>query len=340
MKRYQVVSAAGLPDSLEQQDFDPPPLKSHQVRIAVKACSLNYRDIMVTQGGYPRNDTRPVTALSDGAGEIIELGSDVARWQVGDRVMVNFLRDWIAGPVDETALRSGLGGGIDGMLAETVAMDADALVRIPKHLDYRQACTLPCAAVTAYHALATAGTTAGDVVLLLGTGGVSIFALQLSKALGARAIITSSSDQKLRQAQQLGADDTINYRTHPQWQDEVRRLTDGSGVDHVIEVGGTGTLTRSMQATRVGGTVSLIGVLGQGEPDMTHAMMNAQTVRGIYVGSVELFERMNRILELHQIEPIIDKVFSFSEAHAAYQYLRSQQHVGKIVIDVAPGKNS
>lgn len=335
MKRYQVVSTAGLPDSLVQQDFDPPPLKSHQVRIAVKACSLNYRDIIVAKGGYPRNDTRPITALSDGAGEIIELGSDVDRWQLGDRVMVNFLRDWIAGPVSETALRSGLGGGIDGMLAETVAMDAAALVRIPAHLDYRQACTLPCAAVTAYNALAAAGTTAGDVVLMLGTGGVSIFALQLSKALGARTIITSSSDRKLQQAIELGADDTVNYQTHPEWQKEVRQLTGGSGVDHVIEVGGTATLGRSMQATRVGGTVSLIGVLGQGEPNMTHALMNAQTVRGIYVGSVELFERMNRIIELHKIQPVIDEVFPFSETHAAYQYLSSQQHVGKVVIDVA-----
>ncbi|MFG0262045.1 MAG: NAD(P)-dependent alcohol dehydrogenase, partial [Novipirellula sp. JB048] len=222
-----------------------------------------------------------------------------------------------------------------GMLAETVAMEADALVRIPEHLDYRQASTLPCAAVTAYHALAAAGTTAGDVVLMLGTGGVSIFALQLSKALGARTIITSSSDEKLQQAKQLGADDTVNYKTHPEWQDEVRRLTGGSGVDHVVEVGGTGTLGRSLQATRVGGTVSLIGVLGQGAPDMTHALMNAQTVRGIYVGSVELFERMNRVLELHKIEPVIDKVFPFSDVHAAYQYLGSQQHVGKVVIDVA-----
>lgn len=334
MKRYQVVSAAGLPDSLVQQDFDPPPLSSHQVRIAVKACSLNYRDILVAKGGYPRNDTRPVTALSDGAGEIIELGSDVDGWRTGDRVVVNFLRDWIAGPVSETGLRSGLGGGIDGMLAESVAMDAAALVRIPKHLDYRQACTLPCAAVTAYNALSAAGTTAGDVVLMLGTGGVSIFALQLSKALGARTIITSSSDKKLQQAKELGADDTVNYRTHPEWQNEVRQLTGGCGVDHVIEVGGTATLGRSLQATRVGGTVSLIGVLGQGEPNMTHALMNAQTVRGIYVGSVELFERMNRIIELHRIEPVIDKVFPFSETHAAYRYLSSQQHVGKVVIDV------
>ncbi len=334
MKRYQIVSAAGLPESLVLQDFDPPPLKSHQVRIAVRACSLNYRDFMITKGGYPRNDTRPITPLSDGAGELIEIGSEVEHWQIGDRVMVNFLRDWISGPVDETALRSGLGGGIDGMLAETVAIDAAALVRIPGHLDYRQACTLPCAAVTAYNALAAAGTTAGDVVLMLGTGGVSIFALQLSKALGARTIITSSSDKKLHQAKQLGADDTVNYRTHPEWQDEVRGLTNNRGVDHVIEVGGTATLGRSLQATRVGGTVSLIGVLGKGEPNMTQALMNAQTVRGIYVGSVELFQRMNRILELHKIQPVIDKVFPFGEAHAAYEYLQSQQHVGKVVIEV------
>jgi len=290
---------------------------------------------MIVKGGYPRNDTRPVVPLSDGAGKIVELGSQVDGWQVGDRVMVNFLRDWISGPVSEKALRSGLGGGIDGMLAESVAMDSSALVRIPEHLDYRQASTLPCAAVTAYHAISSAATTAGDVVLLLGTGGVSIFGLQLSKALGARTIITSSSDEKSAKARELGADDTINYRTHSEWQDEVRRLTDGIGADHVLEVGGTGTLGRSMRSTRVGGTVSLIGVLGQGEPNMTYALMNAQTVRGIYVGSVEIFERMNRVIDLHKIQPVVDQVFPFADAHAAFEYLGSQQHVGKVVIDVA-----
>ena len=335
MKRYQVVSDAGLPDSLELQEFEPRPLKSHEVRIAVKACSLNYRDTMIVKGGYPRNDTRPIVPLSDGAGEIIELGCDVQRWQIGDRVMVNFMRDWIAGAVSETALRSGLGGGIDGMLAETVAMDSAAVVRIPQHLDYRQASTLPCAGVTAYNALVSAGTTAGDTVLLLGTGGVSIFGLQLSRALGARTIITSSSDDKLEKAKQLGADETVNYRTHPEWQDEVRRLTSGIGVDHVIEVGGTGTLGRSMKSTRVGGTISLIGVLGQGEPNMTNALMNSQTVRGIYVGSVELFERMNRVIDQHKIEPVIDKVFAFEETQAAFAHLSSQKHMGKVVIDVA-----
>lgn len=335
MKRYQIISDAGLPDSLVMESCQPRPLKPHEVRIAVKACSLNYRDLLIARGGYPRNDTRPVVPLSDGAGEIVELGSEVQGWQIGDRVMANFMRDWIAGPVTESGLCSGLGGGIDGMLAETVAIDAKALVRIPSHLDYCQASTLPCAAVTAYNALVAAGTTAGDTVLLLGTGGVSIFGLQLSKALGARTIITSSSDDKLARAKSLGADATVNYVQHHDWQDEVRRLTGGRGVDHVIEVGGTGTLGRSMRATRVGGTISLIGVLGQGEPNMTYALMNAQTVRGIYVGSVELFERMNRLLEYHQIAPVIDRVFPFTEAQTAYAHLESQQHLGKVVIQVA-----
>jgi NADPH:quinone reductase-like Zn-dependent oxidoreductase len=335
MKRYRVISDAGLPDSLQLQDFDPPALKPHEVRIAVKACSLNFRDTMIAKGGYTRNKTRPVVPLSDGAGEIVECGAEVHGWRQGDRVMVNFLRDWIAGPVSDAALRSGLGGGIDGMLAQTVAIDAAALVRIPDHLNYQQASTLPCAAVTAYNALSAAGTTAGDNVLLLGTGGVSIFGLQICKALGARTIITSSSDDKLAKARQIGADEMVNYRTHPEWQDEVRRLTNGDGVDHVIEVGGTGTLGRSMKATRVGGTISLIGVLGQGEPNMTNALMNAQTIRGIYVGSVEMFSKLNRLIEYHKVEPVIDKVFPFDQAHAAYEYLTSQNHVGKVVIEVA-----
>ena len=335
MKRYRVISDAGLPDALALQDFDPAPLKATEVRIAVKACSLNFRDTMILAGGYGRNNTCPVVPLSDGAGEIIEVGSEVERWQVGDRVMANFLRDWIAGPVNETALRSGLGGGLDGMLSETVALDQAALVRIPSHLDYCEASTLPCAAVTAYHALHAAGTTSGETVLLLGTGGVSIFGLQLSKALGARTIITSSSDEKLAKASGLGADDVINYKQIPDWHKEVRRLTAGVGVDHVIEVGGTGTLEKSMKSTRVGGTISLIGVLEQGAPNMTNALMNSQTVRGIYVGSVELFERMNRIIDFHQIHPVIDKVFPFQDAVAAYEYLLSQGHVGKVVIELA-----
>lgn len=334
MKRYKIVSGAGVPDALQVETFEEPILGAGQVRIAVRACSLNYRDLMVAGGGYPRNDQCPVVPLSDGAGEIVQLGDQVDGWKRGDRVMVNFLRDWPAGPVTEAALRSGLGGGVDGMLSQSVIAPVHSLVPIPDHLSFQEASTLPCAAVTAYNALTAAGTTAGDTVLMLGTGGVSIFALQLCRAMGARTIITSSSDEKLARANQLGADSSVNYKTHPDWHQQVLEWTGGVGVDHVIETGGTGTLGRSMQATRVGGTISLIGVLQQGEPNLTGAIMNAQTVRGIYVGSTEMFNKMNRLITHHKLRPVIDKVFPFDQTDQAYGYLQSQQHLGKVVIDL------
>ncbi|MEM6562430.1 MAG: NAD(P)-dependent alcohol dehydrogenase [Planctomycetota bacterium] len=332
MHAYQIQSDAGIPDAIVRTELPDPTPGPGDVAIAVKACSLNYRDTIVAAGGYPRNDTRPVIALSDCAGEIVEVGSDVQGWSVGDRVSPSFLRDHPGGKTTEAHLNTGLGGSVDGVLAERIVMPAHALVRVPDHLDFEQAATLPCAALTAWNALTSADTTAGQTVLLLGTGGVSIFGLQLAHAMGCRTIITSSSDAKLEQAKSLGADVTINYANDPEWHKQVRAATDGVGVDNVLEVGGNGTLERSIKATAVGGTISLIGLLSDGQPNILPALLNAQTIRGIYVGSVEQFRAMNRCLTQHKITPVIDRTFPFDQTHDAYQYFASQKHVGKVVI--------
>ncbi len=334
MRAYQIVSTDGFED-LRRIERPQPEAGPGQVVVRVRACSLNYRDTIIVRGGYPRNDTRPVVPLSDGAGDIVAVGAGAGRWKTGDRVCVNFLRDWTAGAITEPVMHTCLGGSIDGMLSEYVAMPAHALVRIPSHLSYEEAATLPCAAVTAWNALTGAGTKAGDDVLLLGTGGVSIFGLQLAKAMGARVLITTSSDDKGARAKQLGADIVINYRTRPEWHEAVREATGGRGADHVLEVGGLGTLQRSLMAVRVGGTISLIGLLTQAEPpSILSTLLNAQTIRGIYVGSVEMFEAMNRVIELQRLRPVIDRTFPFDQAPEAYRHLAQQVHVGKVVIAI------
>ena len=334
MRAYRVVSDAGLPDALDQTDLPDPSPGPGEVAIRVRAASLNFRDLVITQGGYPRNDTRPVIPLSDGAGAVTAVGEGVTKWKTGDRVMPNFMRDFLAGDPDEAALASGLGGGVDGVLADTVVLPERSLVATPEHLSDEQAATLPCAALTAFNAIDSAPTSAGDTVLLLGTGGVSIFALQLAKARGATVIITSSSDEKLDKAKTLGADHTINYETHPEWHQQVRRITAGRGVDHVVEVGGPGTFERSLQSIRPSGTISMIGLLSKGQPNVIPILLQAALIRGIYVGSVALFEKMNRTIAAHRIEPVIDRVFGFDEVPAAYEHLASQKHVGKVVVRV------
>ena len=334
MLTYRVVSDQG-PTALEREDVPAPQPGPNEVVVDLKAASLNYRDLIVTRGGYLRNDRRPVVPLSDGAGVIAAVGSDVHHWAAGDRVAANFMADWISGPVTETALNSSLGGGRDGVLAEQFVVPADSLVPIPDHLDFAEAATLPCAAVTAWNALTSAGTTAGDTVLLLGTGGVSMFGIQLAKCLGAVPLVTSSSDEKLARAKQLGAAQGINYRKHPDWDQQVLHVTDGRGVDHVLETGGPGTLERSMAAVAVGGTISLIGVLADGDPPpMTLAMLKAVTVRGIYVGSNAMFASLCRAVATHQLRPVIDSRFPFEAAIDAYLAFEKQQHTGKIVIEV------
>jgi NADPH:quinone reductase-like Zn-dependent oxidoreductase len=334
MKAYQIQTASGV-DGLQQVNFPEPTPGIGQILVRVRAVSLNYRDTLVVNGQYP-GLMLPLIPLSDGAGEVAAVGEGVMRVKVGDRVAAIFFQDWIAGRLTRQKIKSAMGGAIDGMLAEYVVLDQEGVVLLPGHLSYEEGATLPCAAVTAWQALVTrGGLTAGETVLLLGTGGVSTFALQFAKVLGAKIIITSSSDEKLSRAKAMGAHEAINYKTYLNWHEQVWELTHGEGVDQVIEVGGAGTLERSLRSTRVGGRVSLIGVLsGAGEFNHTYILRNSIDVQGIFVGSREMFEAMNAAIALHQIKPVIDRVFPFSEAPAAYRYLQSGGHFGKVVIQV------
>ena len=334
MKAYLIDSDGGI-DAIKRVDHPDPSPGPGEVIVRIRANSLNYRDLGITRGGYARNDTRPVIPLSDGAGEVAAAGDGVTRFKTGDRVVANFFRDWIAGDVAEQQMHSALGGGIDGTLCEYVCLPQHAWLPIPDHLSYEEAATLPCAAVTAWQALVTLGRLkAGDVVLTLGTGGVSVFALQFAKLHGATVIVTSSSDEKLERARQLGADHGINYKTTSDWDAAARRLTGGRGVDNVVEVGGPGTFERSLAATKVSGRVSLIGVLtgGAGQVNPMLALFNRVTVQGIYVGSVEMFADMNRAIAASQMKPVIDRTFGFDEALDAYRHLKSGTHFGKVVI--------
>ena len=338
MKRYEIKSPAGL-DALEAVDAEEPEIGPFDVLVEMKAWSLNYRDLAMPYGGYVRNDkvkkNPPLVPLSDGAGDVVAIGDAVTRVNVGDRVAPIFFQDWIGGELTDAQIGSALGGAIDGVLAEKVSLHERGLVHIPEGWNDRQAATLPCAAVTAWQALTLGNLKPGDTILLLGTGGVSIFALQFAKAAGARVIITSSSDEKLERATQLGADETINYRRHPDWDRQVAALTDGIGVDNVIEVGGAGTFEKSLAAAKVSGRVSLIGVLsGQPEknPSPMMALFKRLTVQGIYVGSRDMFQAMIRAIEFNSIQPVIDKHFSFDDVRAAYECLQSGSHFGKVVI--------
>ncbi|PSM46917.1 NAD(P)-dependent alcohol dehydrogenase [Chroococcidiopsis sp. CCALA 051] len=334
MKVYEIQNSFGL-DSLniaERPDASP---SYGQVLIKIRAVSLNYRDLMVVKGLYNPNIPLPLIPFSDGAGEVVAVGEGVTRVKVGDRVAGIFFQNWIAGKLTAAKTNSALGGAIDGMLAEYVVLDEDGLVHVPAHLTDAEAAALPCAAVTAWNALFHSGNLkAGETVLVQGTGGVSIFALQFAKIAGARVIATSSSDEKLEKVKQLGASEIINYKQTPKWGKNARELTDSEGVDLVVEVGGSGTLNESLRAVRIGGQISLIGVLsgGSGEISTVSMLMKSVRVQGIYVGSREMFEAMNQAITLHQIKPIVDRVFPFSEAREALKYMESGSHFGKICI--------
>jgi NADPH:quinone reductase-like Zn-dependent oxidoreductase len=335
MKAYQVTRPTGI-DGIDLIDLPDPRPAWGEVVVRVRACALNYRDLGIIRGGYYRNDKLPIIPLSDMAGEIAELGDGVDGWKVGDRVTANFVRDWVDGSPDDAALRTGFGGGIDGFLRERAAIPAHCLLAVPPSMTLPQAATLPCAGVTAWHALTRAGAHAGQSLLLLGTGGVSIFGLQLGRALGCRCIVTSSSDEKLARARALGAAEGINYRTQPDWNLAVRALTLGRGVDQVLEIGGAGTLARSIGATRVGGTVSLIGLVARADsnPPVMPAALDCIDLQGVYVGSRAMFEGLLAACVVNHIEPVIDRTFRFEEARQAYQHLASQAHFGKVIITI------
>jgi NADPH:quinone reductase-like Zn-dependent oxidoreductase len=305
------------------------------VAIRVRAASLNYRDLKVATGTYPQGVMKDgLVPLSDGAGEIAEVGPEVTRFKAGDRVAAIFSQRWLAGPVDPATGAQSLGGQVDGMLAERVVLSEEGVVAIPAHLSFEQAATLPCAALTAWHALFARGKlAAGETVLTLGTGGVSLFAIQFARMAGARVIVTSGSEEKIARLRAMGVTDVVNYRTTPAWERAVLDMTGGQGADHVLELGGEGTFARSLAALRIGGGLYAIGNLaGGGQVNPALILARRACVYGIQVGSREMFEAMNRAVSQARLEPVIDRQFEFGEARAAYDYLAGRGHFGKIVI--------
>ena len=324
-------------DDLTFDEVDVLPPGPGQVAVDIKSVSLNFRDLAVVTGRYPRRVSGPTVIASDGCGEVVSVGEGVTAFKPGDRVVGSFFQNWITGPFVREYGSSALGGAIDGVLTQQRVFDQQGLLRLPAHLSYEEGATLPCAGLTAWNALVpTAHVEAGNTVLLLGTGGVSIFGLQFAKLSGARVIITSSSDEKLERARALGADETINYKENPEWEKEVLRLTGGNGVDIVLEVGGAGTFPQSMSAVRASGQIVVIGVLTGVAGTVPLGLIGLQTlsVRGVYVGSVAMFEDMNRAMALHSVRPVIDKIFSFEETRDALRYLQSARHFGKVVISL------
>lgn len=336
MKVYE-YSKLGL-ENLALVERPAPRPSANEVMVKFHAASLNYRDLLFAWGMYNPRPRFPAVPGSDGAGEVTAIGEGVKRWKVGDRVCPIFMQGWLEGPITPAAQRTALGGGdLDGTLREYGVFNENSLVAIPSHLSYEEAAAYPCAAVTAWHALVNVGRIkAGDSILTLGTGGVSVFAIQFAKLHGARVIATSSSEEKLARVRELGADVTINYKTHPEWDAEVHRLTGGVGVDHVVEVGGTGTMPRSVNATRTGGLVTVIGVLSQGPGlDALKVLMKSLHVQGLFVGSRQTYEDLNKAITIAQSKPVIDRVFSFQKLHEALEHMRSGAHFGKIIIQIA-----
>jgi NADPH:quinone reductase-like Zn-dependent oxidoreductase len=332
MKVFELQNGFGIKNLVLADRPEPTPGPG-QALVEMKAWSINYRDLMVVRGTYAPNIRFPFVTLSDGAGEIVAVGEGVSRVKIGDRVAGAFMQRWIEGPVSETKAKSALGGALPGLAAEYVVLDSEGLVLVPSHLSYEEAATLPCAAVTAWNALVTSGTLkAGDTVLIQGTGGVSLFALQLARISGARVIATSSSDAKLARVKELGASDGINYKTTPEWGTRAQDLAGGAGVDHIVEVGGAGTLAQSLKAIRMGGRISLIGVLTSGQTDPIPILMKSVLLQGIFVGSREMFEAMNRSIALNGLRPVIDRVFPFAEYPQALRHMESGAHFGKIVL--------
>ncbi|WP_175886991.1 zinc-dependent alcohol dehydrogenase family protein [Burkholderia contaminans] len=310
-----------------------------EVVVKIHSAGLNYRDLMFARGDYLGIGTDALIPVADGAGEVIETGRDVTRFKPGDRVINTYFPHWIDGPPTPQKVSGSPGAQFDGVLAEHFVSDEAALVAIPAHLSYDEAATLSCAGITAWNALfGDGGLEPGATVVLLGTGGVSIVALQLAHAAGLRTIVTSSSDAKLERARTLGADATINYGATPEWQNEVLRLTGGAGADLVVEVGGKDTLPRSVAATKMGGIVSVIGGLSSfagPELGLLSLIGGIRQLHGIMVGSRAMLDDVVRLVDAKRIKPVVDRVFGFDDAPQAYAYLQSGQHFGKVVIRVA-----
>lgn len=334
MKAYELHPGQGFA-GLSLVDRPSPEPGARDVRVRIHAVSLNYRDVAIARASRKR----PIVIIptSDGAGEVTAIGSGVTRVKVGDRVAAAFFPTWLDGDLRPEHHASALGGSVDGMLAEEVVLPETAWVRVPSRLSFEQAATLPCAGVTAWNALFVAASLkVGDRVLVQGTGGVSIFALQLARASGAIVIATSSSAVKRARLETMGAAATIDYRENADWSEAVRDAAGGEGIDVAVEVGGAGTFDQTVKALRFGGTMSLIGVLaGMQGPVNTYAVLQKGIrVHGVYVGSARMFEALVHALDASTIEPVIDRVFSFEQVRAAYEHLASGAHFGKVVIRV------
>lgn len=334
MKAFVLKGGFGL-ENLAPEDRPDPAPGPGQVLVRVRAASLNFRDLLLVKGLYNPKLALPRIMGSDSAGEVLAVGAGVSRFKPGDRVANTFMPFWEDGPITDAAAKGTYGSDQDGVFAELIAVSERGLVPVPQHLSYEEAATLPCAAVTAWNALTAAGTGPDTTVLLQGTGGVSIFALQLATALGARALITSSSDEKLARAASLGAAAGVNYRTNPDWDKWARQQSGGAGVDVVVEVGGAGTLERSLKAVRTGGHVALIGVLaGTGTVNPMPVLMKSVRLQGVFVGSRAIFEDMNKMIAEKQIRPVIDRVFPFADALNAFKHMESGSHFGKVVMSL------
>src|SRR5262245_13323918 len=337
MRLYQLGKLGNL-DALKLIEAPEPKPGPGQVVVRMRACSLNHRDLNIVAGGYTSHALKPgAIPLSDGAGEVIATGAGVTRWHIGARVAPIFVQRWIGGDLRLDYMPSALGGPSDGVLAESIVLSEEGLTRIPADLSFEEAATLPCAAVTAWNAAMVKGRLRpGQTLVTLGTGGVSLFAAQFALLAGARVIATTSTAAKLARLKQLGISDVIDYRVLPGWDARVRELTGERGADLVVDVGGPGSLARSIAALRYCGHVSVVGNLaGKATIDPAALFAKRASMCGIQVGSRDMFEAMNRAIEVGKLEPVIDRVFDFTDARAAYEHLAQGKHFGKVVIRVA-----
>jgi NADPH:quinone reductase-like Zn-dependent oxidoreductase len=336
MKAYEITKAPASLEDLRLVDRPNPTPGPSDVLVRIRAAALNYRDHAIIAGKYRYGMDHDTIPCSDAAGEVVAIGANVTRFKPGDRVIPSFFQVWIDGAPPKS--RRALGSPLDGTLAEFVSLHEDGWVAMPTNLSFEEAATLPCAGATAWNALMIAGTRVkpGDTVLCLGTGGVSMFALQIARAAGARVIVTSSSDAKIERARGLGASDGVNYKTHPEWEKEVLALTGGRGVDCVIENGGMGTLARSFECVGYGGKIALIGVLAgrEGNANPHDLMFKSASLHGIGVGSRASLEQLIQAIEVNKIKPVIEKVFPFDHALDAFRLQASGNFLGKIAIAV------
>ncbi len=334
MQSYRLEQFGSL-DHLILQNEEIPQPGTGEVLVRVRASALNYRDLALLHGEYPMSCRPGLVPLSDGSGEIVAVGGGVSRFRVGDRVTNTFFPNWMGGRFPVTAIAEQYGSDRDGWLTEYKVVSQEALVSIPEYLSFEAAATLPCAAVTAWSALAgPAPVSPGDTVLTLGSGGVSLFAIQLAKLRGARVIATTSSSEKAQRLKAMGADEVINYNEVSAWGEKARELTGGRGVDRVVEVGGAGTLEQSLGATTIGGEIAVIGFVATGPADIPFSSLygSGASLRRNTVGSREEFEDLNRALEKHQLHPVVDRVVPFDKAREAWEHFDSRRHFGKVVI--------